>query len=55
MFQISTKLRFQTNLKINKLQKHNNDQIDLQERKKNGNKTYFMLQNFLKIKKYQRN
>jgi hypothetical protein len=39
MFQNSTKLRFQTNLKINKLQKDNNDQIDLQKRIKNANKT----------------
>ena len=29
----------------------NNNQIDLQERIKNANKTYFMLQNFFKNKK----
>jgi len=33
----------------------NNNQINLQERIKNANKTYFMLQNFLKIKTHQRN
>ena len=33
----------------------NNNQIDLQERMKYANKTYFVLQNFLKIKKNQRN
>ena len=32
-----------------------NSQIDLQERIKNANKTYFMLQNFFKMKTYQRN
>ena len=37
------------------LNEDNNNQIDLQERIKNANKTYFMLQNFLKIKTYQRN
>jgi hypothetical protein len=37
------------------LNKNNNNQIDLQEGIKNANKTYFMLQNFLKIKTYQRN
>ena len=33
----------------------NNNQTDLQERIKNANKTYFMLQFFLKIKTLQRN
>jgi hypothetical protein len=33
----------------------NNNQMDLQERIKNANKTYFVLQNFLKIQTYQRN
>jgi hypothetical protein len=37
------------------LNKDNNNQIDLQERIKSSNKTYFMLQKFLKIKIYQRN
>jgi hypothetical protein len=38
------------------LNEDNNCQIDLQERIKNANKTYFMLQKlFLKIKTYQRN
>jgi len=38
------------------LNEDKNNQIDLQERIKYANKTYFMLQNFLKIKKtYQRN
>jgi hypothetical protein len=37
------------------LNEDNNKQIDLQERIKNANKTYFMLQNFLKIKTYQGN
>jgi hypothetical protein len=37
------------------LTEDNNNQIDLQERIKNGNKTYLMLQNFLKIKTYQGN
>jgi len=37
------------------LNKDNNDQIDLQERIKDANKTYFMLQKFLKIKTHQRN
>jgi len=32
------------------LNKDNNNQIDLQERIKNANKTYFMLQNFFKNK-----
>ena len=32
------------------LHEDSNNQTDLQERIKNGNKTYFMLQNFLKIK-----
>jgi len=32
-----------------------NNQIDLQERIKSANKTYFILQTFLKIKTYQRN
>jgi len=29
---------------------YNNNQIDLQERKNNANKTYFILQKFFKIK-----
>jgi hypothetical protein len=33
----------------------NNNQMDLQERINSANKTYVMLQNFLKIKTYQRN
>jgi hypothetical protein len=33
----------------------NNNQIDFQERINNANKTYFMLQIFLKIETYQRN
>jgi hypothetical protein len=33
----------------------NNNQIDLQERIKNANKTHFVLQHFFKIKTYQRN
>jgi hypothetical protein len=37
------------------LNEDNNNQIDLQERIKNNNKTYFMLQKFLKIKTYQGN
>jgi hypothetical protein len=37
------------------LHEGNNNQIDLQERINNANKTYFMLQIFLKIKTYQRN
>jgi hypothetical protein len=37
------------------LNEDNNNRIDLQERIKNANKTYFMLQIFLKIKTYQRN
>jgi len=37
------------------LNEDNNNQIDLKERIKNTNKTYFMLQIFLKIKTYQRN
>ena len=32
------------------LNEDNSNQIDLQERRKNANKTYFMLQNVLKIK-----
>ena len=32
------------------LNEDNNNQIDLQERIKNANKTYFMLQNFFKNK-----
>jgi hypothetical protein len=32
------------------LNEYNNNQIDLQERIKNANKTYFMLQNFFKNK-----
>jgi len=31
------------------------DQIDLQERIKNANRTFFMLQKFFKIRTYQRN
>jgi len=34
---------------------NNNNQIDLQERIKNANKTYFMVQKFFNIKTYQRN
>jgi len=37
------------------LNKDNNYQIDLQERIKNANKTYFMLQKFLEIKIYLKN
>jgi len=37
------------------LNESNNNQMDLQERIKNANKTYFMLQKFWKIKTYQRN
>jgi hypothetical protein len=37
------------------LNEDNNNQIDLQERTKNANKTYFVLERFLKIKTYQRN
>ena len=37
------------------LNEDNNNQTDLQERIKNANKTYFMLQIFLKIKTCQRN
>ena len=37
------------------LNEDNNNQTDLQERIKNANKTYFMLQKFLKIETYQRN
>ena len=37
------------------LNEDNNNQIHLQERIKNANKTYFMLQLFLKIKTYNRN
>jgi len=37
------------------LNEDNDNQIDLHERIKNANKTYFMLRNFLKIKTYQRN
>jgi hypothetical protein len=33
------------------LSEDNNQQIDLKERIKNANKTYFMLQNFLKSEK----
>jgi hypothetical protein len=36
------------------LTEDNNNQTDLQERIKNANKTYFMLQKILKIKIYQR-
>ena len=32
------------------LNEHNNNQIDLQERIKNSNKTYFVLQDFFKNK-----
>ena len=37
------------------LNEDNNYKIDLQERIKNANKTYFILQNFLKVETYQRN
>jgi len=37
------------------LNEDNNNQTHLQERIKNANKTYFMLQIFLKIKTYNRN
>jgi len=37
------------------LNEYNNNQIELQERIKNVNKTYFILQNILKRKTYQRN
>ena len=38
------------------LDEDNNNRIDLQERLKNANKTYFMIQTVcLKIKIYQRN
>ena len=37
------------------LNEDNNYQVDFQERIKNANKTYFMLQKFKKIKTYQRN
>ena len=37
------------------LNEDNNHQIDLQERIKNANKTYFMLQKFLKTKTYVKN
>jgi hypothetical protein len=37
------------------LNKDNSNQIDLQERVNNANKTYFMLQKFKKIKTYQTN
>ena len=37
------------------LNEDNNNQIDLQERMKNANKAYFMLQKFKKIQTYQRN
>ena len=37
------------------LNEDNNKQIDLQERIKSANKTYFMLQKFFKNKTYQRN
>jgi len=37
------------------LNEDNNYQIDLQETIKSGNKTYSMLQKFLKIETYQRN
>jgi hypothetical protein len=36
------------------LNEDNNNQLDLQDRIKNGNKTYSMLQKFLKIKTFQR-
>jgi hypothetical protein len=36
------------------LNEDNNKQIDLQERIKSANKTYFMLQKFFKNKTYQR-
>jgi hypothetical protein len=37
------------------LNKDNDHQTDLQERIKNANKTYFMLQRFLEIKIYLKN
>jgi len=37
------------------LNEDNNYKTDLQERIKNANKTYFILQNFLKVETYQRN
>ena len=37
------------------LNKNNNNQIDLQERIKTANRTYCMLQKFLKIETYQGN
>ena len=37
------------------LNEDNNHQIDLQERIKNANKTYFMVQKFFNIKTFQRN
>jgi hypothetical protein len=37
------------------LNEYNNNQIDLQERINKANKTFFMLQKFLKIKMYQKN
>ena len=37
------------------IEDNKDNQIELQERIKNANKTYFTLQNFLKIKTYQRN
>ena len=52
MENITRKLGLQINLRVNE---DNNNQIDLQERIKNANKTHFILQNFLKIKTYQRN
>ena len=37
------------------LNKDNSNQIDVQERIKTANKTYVILQKFVKIKTYQRN
>ena len=37
------------------MEKHNKHQINLQERIKNANKTYFMLQIFLEIKIHAKN
>jgi len=37
------------------LNEYNNNHIDLQERIKNANKTYFMIKSFIKIKTSQTN
>jgi len=37
------------------LNENNNNQVDLQERIKNANKTYFMLQTFFKNKNVSKN